>query len=154
MNVATLVGHATVRQQVMGDDYRRAATSDEVERMATLVDRAMREGAIGLSSGLEYVVGSYATTDEVVELAKAAARHGGLYISHIRDEADRTLEAVREAIAIGERARLPVQITHIKLGTVGVWGKAAEVVALIEAARPGAWTSPPTRTRTWPGSRT
>ena len=68
-------------------------------------------------------------------LARVAARHGGFYISHIRDEADRTLEAVHEAIAIGEQAKLPVQITHIKLGTVGVWGKAPEVVALIEAAR-------------------
>ena len=103
--------------------------------MEALVDQGMREGAIGLSSGLEYEVGSYASTEEVVALARVAARHGGFYISHIRDEADKTLEAVREAIAIGEQARLPVQITHIKLGTVGVWGKAQEVVALIEAAR-------------------
>ena len=103
--------------------------------MEALVDQEMRDGAIGLSSGLEYEVGSYASTEEVVALARVAARHGGFYISHIRDEADRTLEAVREAIAIGEKARLPVQITHIKLGTVGVWGKAAEVVAIIEAAR-------------------
>jgi N-acyl-D-amino-acid deacylase len=135
VNVATLVGHATVRQQVMGEDYRRTATPAEVERMAALVDRAMLEGALGLSSGLEYVVGSYATTDEVVALATAAAKRRGIYISHIRDEADRTIEAVRETIEIGARARLPVQITHIKLGTVGVWGKAAEVVAIIEAAR-------------------
>jgi N-acyl-D-amino-acid deacylase len=135
VNVATLVGHATVRQQVMGEDYRRAATPGEVRQMATLVDRAMREGALGLSSGLEYVVGSYATTDEMVALATAAARHRGLYISHIRDEADRTLEAVRETIEIGARAGLPVQITHIKLGTVGVWGKASEVVSIVEAAR-------------------
>ncbi len=135
VNVATLVGHATVRQQVMGDDYRRTATPAEVEQMAALVDRAMLEGALGLSSGLEYVVGSYASTDEVVALATAAARRRGIYISHIRDEADRTIEAVRETIEIGARARLPVQITHIKLGTVGVWGKAAEVVALVEAAR-------------------
>ena len=103
--------------------------------MALLVDRAMLDGALGLSSGLEYVVGSYASTDEVVALATAAARRRGVYISHIRDEADRTVEAVRETIEIGARARLPVQITHIKLGTVGVWGKAAEVVALVEAAR-------------------
>jgi N-acyl-D-amino-acid deacylase len=135
VNVATLVGHATVRQQVMGEDYRRTATPAEVEQMALLVDRAMLEGALGLSSGLEYVVGSYASTDEVVALATAAARRGGIYISHIRDEADRTIDAVRETIEIGARARLPVQITHIKLGTVGVWGKAAEVVSIVEAAR-------------------
>jgi N-acyl-D-amino-acid deacylase len=135
LNVALLVGHATVRRHVMGDDFRRAATSAEIQEMETLVDQEMRAGAIGLSSGLEYEVGSYASTEEVVALARLAAKHGGFYISHIRDEADRTIEAVREAIAIGEKAKLPVQITHIKLGTVGVWGKAAEVASLIEAAR-------------------
>lgn len=135
VNVLVLVGHATVRRQVMGDDFRRAATASELARMEAIVDQEMRAGAVGLSSGLEYEVGSYASTEEVVSLALVAARHRGFYISHIRDEADRTLEAVREAIAIGEKARLPVQITHIKLGTIGVWGKAAEVVTLIEAAR-------------------
>jgi N-acyl-D-amino-acid deacylase len=135
VNVAVLVGHATVRRRVMGDDYRRPARKDEIARMQSLVEQAMKEGAIGLSSGLEYEVGSYSDPEEVVELARAAARHGGFYISHIRDEADRTFEAVAEAIAIGERAKLPVQITHIKLGTVGVWGKANEVVAMVEAAR-------------------
>jgi N-acyl-D-amino-acid deacylase len=135
VNVAVLVGHATVRRSVMGDDFRRESTAAEVTKMEALVDEASAEGALGLSSGLEYEVGSYASTAELVALARVAARHGGFYISHIRDEADRTLEAVREAIAIGEQAKLPVQITHIKLGTVGVWGKAPEVVALIEAAR-------------------
>jgi N-acyl-D-amino-acid deacylase len=135
VNVLVLVGHATVRRQVMGDDFRRAATAAEVQRMEALVDQEMRDGAIGLSSGLEYEVGSYASTEEVVALARVAANHGGFYISHIRDEADRTLDAVHEAIAIGEKAKLPVQITHIKLGTVGVWGKAQEVVAVIDAAR-------------------
>lgn len=135
VNVAVLVGHATIRRQVMGDNFRRPATADEITRMETLVDQEMRAGAFGLSSGLEYEVGSYASTEEVVSLARVAARHGGFYISHIRDEADRTLEAVREAIAIGEKAKLPAQITHIKLGTVGVWGKADEVIALIDAAR-------------------
>jgi N-acyl-D-amino-acid deacylase len=135
VNVALLVGHATIRRQVMGEDFRRAATASEIARMEALVEQEMRDGAIGLSSGLEYEVGSYASTEEVIALARVAARHSGFYISHIRDEADRTIEAVREAIAIGERAKLPVQITHIKLGTVGVWGKAQEVVATIEAAR-------------------
>lgn len=135
VNIAMLVGHATIRRQVMGDDFRREATQDEVRRMEALVDQEMREGALGLSSGLEYEVGSYASTEEVIALARVAARYRGFYISHIRDEADRTLEAVREAIAIGEKAKLPVQITHIKLGTVGVWGKAQEVVDLIETAR-------------------
>jgi N-acyl-D-amino-acid deacylase len=135
VNVVLFVGHATVRQRVMGDDFRRAATPEEVKRMAALVEQGMREGAAGLSSGLEYEVGSYSTTEEVIELARAAARHGGIYMSHIRDEADRSFEALREAIEIGEKARIPVQISHIKLGTVGVWGKAAEAVKLIEEAR-------------------
>lgn len=135
LNVALLVGHATVRRQVMGDDFRREATEAEIARMQELVDEAMRDGAFGLSSGLEYEVGSYASTKEIIMLAQVAARHRGFYISHIRDEADRTLEAIREAITIGEKARLPVQITHIKLGTVGVWGKARDVAAMVESAR-------------------
>jgi N-acyl-D-amino-acid deacylase len=135
VNVAVLAGHATIRRQVMGDDFRRPATAAEVARMEALIDQEMRAGALGLSSGLEYEVGSYAATEEVVSLARVVAQHGGIYITHIRDEADRTLEAVREAIAVGERAKLPVQITHIKLGTLDVWGKAAEVVGIIDAAR-------------------
>jgi N-acyl-D-amino-acid deacylase len=120
---------------VMGDDFKRAARPEEVTRMAALVDQGMREGAFGLSSGLEYEVGGYAETSELVELSKAAARHGGIYMSHIRDEADKSFEALREVVAIGERARIPVQISHIKLGTVGVWHKAADAIALIESAQ-------------------
>jgi N-acyl-D-amino-acid deacylase len=135
LNVTLLVGHGTVRRRVMGDDFRREATTAEIARMQELVDEAMRDGALGLSSGLEYEVGSYASTGEIIALAKVAARHGGLYISHIRDEADRTLAAVREAITIAEKARLPVQITHIKLGTAGVWGKARDVTSMVDAAR-------------------
>ncbi len=119
----------------MGDDFRRTATAAEIVQMEALVDQEMSSGALGLSSGLEYEVGSYASTEEVVAMARVAATHGGFYISHIRDEADKSMEAIREAIAIGEKAKIPVQITHIKLGTVGVWGKAGEVVSMIEAAR-------------------
>jgi N-acyl-D-amino-acid deacylase len=135
VNVAVLVGHATLRRQVMGEDFRRTATPAEIARMEALADQEMRSGAIGLSSGLEYEVGSYASTEEVVSLARVVAKHGGFYISHIRDEADKSMDAIREAIAIGEKAKIPVQITHLKLGTVGVWGKAREVVAMIDAAR-------------------
>ena len=135
VNVVVLAGHATIRTQVMGQDYKRRARPAEVARMRTLVDQAMAEGAVGLSSGLEYEVGTYSDIEEVVEMARAAGARGGYYISHIRDEADLALDAIREAIAIGERGKLPVQITHIKLGTVGVWGKAKEVVALVEAAQ-------------------
>lgn len=136
VNIATMVGHATVRRIVMGDDFRRTATADEIGRMQGLVEQGMKEGAFGLSSGLEYEMGSYSNTDEVVALAQTAKRTGGrLYISHIRDEADKSLEAMREAISIGERSKLPSQITHIKLGTVAVWGKSAEAVKMIEDAR-------------------
>jgi len=135
VNVVVLAGHATIRAQVLGQDYRRRARPAEVARMRTLVDQAMAEGAFGLSSGLEYEVGSYSDIEEVVEMARAAGARDGYYISHIRDEADLSMDAIREAIAIGERGKLPVQITHIKLGTVGVWGKARDVVALVEAAQ-------------------
>ncbi len=135
LNVATCVGHATVREAVMGEDYKRAATPAEILRMEELVERAFKEGAICLSSGIEYVIGSYATTEEMIALSRIAARNGGFYISHIRDEADRALSAMQEVVTIGEQAKLPVQNTHIKLGTKGVWGKSAEVIALYDAAR-------------------
>ena len=135
VNVLAFVGHATVRQRVMALDYNRAATEKEIRDMAELVEQGMREGAFGLSTGLEYDVGHPSTTEEVIELARAAARHGGIYMSHIRDEADEAISAFKEAIRIGRDARLPVQISHIKLGTVGVWGQASKVVALINSAR-------------------
>jgi N-acyl-D-amino-acid deacylase len=135
LNIALMAGHATVREEVMGKDFKRVATSAEVEKMVHLVDQGMTEGAIGLSSGLEYEVGSYSSTDEVVAMSAAAAKHGGFYMTHIRDEADKAFEALKEEIAIGERAHIPIQHSHIKLGTVGVWGKAPQYIQVIEAAR-------------------
>lgn len=135
VNVLTAVGHATVRQLVMGDDYKRVARPEEVTKMEALVDQGMREGAVALSSGLEYEIGSYSSTDEVVALARVAARHKGFYISHTRDEADKSFDAIREVIAIAERAKVPAQNTHIKLGTVGVWHKAPEAIRLLDQAR-------------------
>ena len=135
LNIALMAGHATIREQVMGKDFKRVATAAEVEKMANLVEQGMTEGAIGLSSGLEYEVGSYSATDEVVAMSAAAAKHGGFYMTHIRDEADKSFEALKEEIAIGERAHIPVEHSHIKLGTVGVWGKAPQYIQVIEAAR-------------------
>jgi N-acyl-D-amino-acid deacylase len=135
LNIALMAGHATIREQVMGKDFQRVATPAEVEKMAHLVDQGMTEGAIGLSSGLEYEVGSYSATDEVVAMSAAAAKSGGFYMTHIRDEADKAFDALKEEIAIGERAHISVQHSHIKLGTVGVWGKAPQYIQLIEAAR-------------------
>jgi N-acyl-D-amino-acid deacylase len=135
LNVLTFVGHATVRSRVMSEDTNRLATPDEIEKMRLLVEQAMREGAMGLSTGLEYETGKPASTEEVIALAKAAGANGGIYISHIRDEADKSFEALAEAIQIGREARLPVQISHIKLGTLKVWGKSKQVVDLINKAR-------------------
>src|SRR5688572_13002806 len=135
LNVLTFVGHATVRSEVMGEDTNRTATTAEVEKMKQMVQQAMRDGAIGLSTGLEYETGKPASTEEVVALAQAASAFGGIYISHIRDEADKTFEALEEAIRIGREARIPVQISHIKLGTVAVWNRANDVVTLINKAR-------------------
>jgi N-acyl-D-amino-acid deacylase len=135
VNVLAFVGHGTVRQQVMGKAYDRAATPDEVKRMAQLVEQGMTEGAFGLSSGLEYDLGRASTTEELIELAKPAARHGGIYMTHMRDEEEGMLDALREAISIGRAARLPVQISHIKMGNKNVWGRAAEAIALIDRAK-------------------
>jgi N-acyl-D-amino-acid deacylase len=135
LNLLTMVGHATVRTKVMGKDYKRKATPSEIDSMSTLVDQALREGAAGLSSGLEYEVGSYSATEEVIALAKAAARHNGFYMSHIRDEADLSFDAIDELIRIGREARIPAHVSHIKLGTVSVWGKAQQAVERIAAAR-------------------
>jgi N-acyl-D-amino-acid deacylase len=135
LNLMMLVGHATLRRRVMGDDYKRAATQAEIAAMCALVEQGMKEGAVGLSSGLEYVIGSYAKTEELAAMARAAAKHGGFYISHIRDEADKSFEAMNEILTIGGLAKIAVQNTHIKLGTVGVWGKAGEVIRMYEGAR-------------------
>src|ERR1700736_4760727 len=115
LNLAMMVGHATIREQVMGKDFKRVATPLEIEKMTQLVDRAMREGAIGLSSGLEYEVGSYSATGEVVAMSRAAAQHHGFYMTHIRDEADKAFDALNEEIAIGERAHIPIEHPHHKI---------------------------------------
>ncbi|MGA9769862.1 MAG: D-aminoacylase [Blastocatellia bacterium] len=135
VNVLAFVGHATVREMVMKKDYNRTASEKEISEMARLVEQGMSEGAFGLSSGLEYDVGHPSTTEEVIALSRVAARHGGIYMSHIRDEADDAMAAFEEAIRIGREARIPVQISHIKLGTRGVWGQSGKVIAMIDAAR-------------------
>jgi N-acyl-D-amino-acid deacylase len=134
LNVATLVGAGTVRRLVMGGDFRRAATPREIETMQVLVARAMRDGALGLSSGLEYDPGFFATPDELVALASVAAEHGGFYASHVRDEEHEVFGAWREALDVGRRAGVPVLISHIKLGVKAMWGRAAEGLRLLDDA--------------------
>ena len=135
INYVTAIGHGTVRSAVLGADFKRRATPAEIETMRALVERGMLDGAIGLSSGLEYDPGFYADPSEVVELAKVAAKHGGYYSSHVRDEENGALDAFREAIDVGRRAHLPVEISHVKLASRPVWGKAADALRLIEDAR-------------------
>jgi N-acyl-D-amino-acid deacylase len=135
VNVAAMAGHATIREQVMGKDFKRHATAEEMAQMAKLAEQAIEEGAIGLSSGLEYEVGSYSSTDELVLMATAAARNHGFYMTHIRDEGNKSFEALNEEIAIGQRAGIPIQHSHIKVSTVAVWGQALEYIRIIESAR-------------------
>lgn len=136
VNVATFVGQSTLREIVMSaKNTGRAATPQEVAAMIPMVHEAMRDGAFGVSTGLEYEEAKQSTTDEVIALARAAAEHGGIYISHIRDEAQVEFDALAEAIRIGTEAHIPVQISHIKMGSKSVWGRAPEAVRLIDAAR-------------------
>ena len=133
-NVALFVGQGTVRETVMGSANRKA-TPAEVKAMQALVAAAMADGALGLSTGLAYVPGTFTPTDEIVALAETARAHGGIYISHMRDEGGGVLESVRETIAIGERARIPVQISHHKVGGRKQFGQSVQTLALMAAAR-------------------
>src|SRR5262245_25379945 len=121
MNLASMAGHATLREEVMGKDILRPSTPEELAKMSALLHQEMQSGAQGLSTGLEYDAGHFSTTDELVELSAIAARSHGFYISHVRDEGNRVFDSYDEILAIGERAKLPVEITHIKLGTTPVW---------------------------------
>jgi N-acyl-D-aspartate/D-glutamate deacylase len=133
-NVAHLVPHNSVREKVTGN-VNRVPTAAEMDKMKDLVDRGMRDGAWGLSTGLIYNPGTYAKTAEIIELAKVAARHGGIYASHIRHEEAGLLDAIQEAITIGKEAGLPAHISHIKCSGRRMWGKSGDAIALIEAAR-------------------
>lgn len=126
INLASMVGHATIRSQVMGRDLYRRSTPQELAQMKTLLARELTAGAFGLSTGLEYEAAHFATTEEVVDLARVAAEAGGFYISHVRDEASRTFDSFDEVLRIGREAQLPVQITHIKMGSTSVWHQAAK----------------------------
>ena len=133
-NWGVFAGQGTIRLNVMGSDDRDA-TRDELDRMRALVAEAMEEGAFGLSTGLFYVPGSFTSTEEVIELSRVAAGYGGIYISHMRDEAQRLLDSVQETIRIGEEAGLPVQMTHHKAISRDMWGRSADSLALVDAAR-------------------
>jgi N-acyl-D-amino-acid deacylase len=133
VNYGSFVGHGAVRETVMGFDDR-SPTDDELGQMQAEVDLAMRQGAFGLSSGLVYVPGSFSETEEVLALADVAARHGGIYISHMRNEALQVLDAVRELIHIAETAGLPGQVTHAKAMGTAMQGRSRDLLALVDEA--------------------
>jgi N-acyl-D-amino-acid deacylase len=134
VNIGSFVGQGTIRGEVIGEGDR-AATPADIERMTQLVEQGMRDGAFGLSSGLFYVPGSFATTEEVTALARVAGRHGGIYISHMREEASKVLDSVKETIAIGEQGGLPTQVTHHKVIGATNWGRSVETLRAIDEAR-------------------
>ena len=134
VNLATLIAHGSVRRKVMGLGDR-PPTADELKQMEALVDQAMKDGAVGLSTGLIYVPGTYAKTDEIVALARVAARYGGLYATHMRNEGDKVADAIRESIQIGEQAGLPVEISHFKISNKKLWGQSPMTLGLVRDAR-------------------
>ncbi|HRW98624.1 MAG TPA: D-aminoacylase [Cyclobacteriaceae bacterium] len=134
INVASLVGHNSVRRAVMGD-AQRDPSADEQKQMEQLVEQAMKDGAVGLSTGLIYVPGVYSKTPEVIGLGKAASKYRGVYASHIRDEGDNVNDAIEEAVNIGRQANMPVEISHFKVTYKPNFGKSVSAIAQVEKAR-------------------
>jgi N-acyl-D-amino-acid deacylase len=135
INLASYLGHGSIRNFVMNADFARAARPEEIERMRRLVSEGMGYGALGLATGLEYDPGIYSTTDEILVLAKEAAGYGGRYISHIRSEDRYFWAAVDEIVRIGREAKIPVQISHMKLAMVDWWGQSQRLIDVLERAR-------------------
>lgn len=135
VNVASYTGHNTIRGIVMGENFQREATPEEVGRMRYLVKRDMASGALGLSTGLEYDPGIYSNPTEVLALAQQAALDGGRYISHIRSEDRYFWAAIEEIVHIGKVTGMPVQVSHIKLAMRNLWGRADSLVGVLDAAR-------------------
>lgn len=134
INVATLIGHNTVRAEAMGR-ANRAPTAAELQQMETLVAKAMKDGAVGLSTGLIYIPGTYSHTDEIVALAKVASQYNGVYATHMRDEGDSVAEAINEALTVGRQANIPVEISHFKLSGQQNWGRSKQTVQMVKDAR-------------------
>jgi N-acyl-D-amino-acid deacylase len=134
INLASYVGATQVRRMVLGDDDRRP-TPEQLEQMQALVREAMKDGAVGVSTALQYPPAPYAKTEELIALATESGKSGGIYATHMRDEGDSVLEAIDEALRIGREAHVPVEIWHIKVAGKNNWGRMPEVVAKINAAR-------------------
>ncbi|HUS20135.1 MAG TPA: D-aminoacylase [Terriglobales bacterium] len=134
VNIASFIGMGDVRSCVMGDDDR-PPTPEELDKMRAMVDQAMRDGVMGLSAGLIYEPNSFAKTEEIIELAKVAARYGGMYSVHMRSEGLKITDAIAETIRIGEEGHLPVHIMHFKVSGKNSWGKIGDAIAQVSAAR-------------------
>jgi N-acyl-D-amino-acid deacylase len=135
INIASLIGHNTVRRAGMNGDFDRPPTAEEMEKMRGLVERGMRDGAVGLSSGLIYIPGTFAKSGEIVELAKVAAGLGGVYATHMRNEGLKVEDAIREALEIGQQAGCPVEISHFKISSRKRWGAGSTIIKMVEEAR-------------------
>lgn len=135
LNVATLIGHNTVRGQVMGGSFARPPTAAELTQMCALTEQAMRDGAVGLSTGLIYLPGTFAKTDEIVALAKVASAHGGIYVSHMRHENARIPDALAELLTVAREAGIRAEVSHLKLSGPAAWGRADEIIASLDRAR-------------------
>jgi len=134
INVGTFVGAGGLRSYVIGDS-QRAATAEELEQMKALVRQAMEQGALGLSTSLQYVPDRFASTDEIVELAKVAAEYGGRYLTHQRSESNQIIASLDEAFAVAERARIPTEVWHLKTAYRANWGRMPEILKHFQAAR-------------------
>ncbi len=134
INVASLIGQNDIRRAVIGR-ANRTATSEEMKKMEQLTEKAMRDGAVGLSTGLIYIPGTFTPTEEIVALARIAGKYNGVYATHMRDEGDSITQAIEEALRIGREGNLPVQISHFKLSGQQNWGRSTQTLALVEAAR-------------------
>lgn len=135
VNVGSYSGHNTLRDQVMGNDFKRKSTQTEIDSMIELLHEDMKAGAFGLSTGLEYDPGIYSSHDEVLQLAKVLPQYNGRYISHLRSEDRYFWDALQEIITIGRETKIPVQISHFKLAMRGLWGKADSTLHILEEAR-------------------
>jgi N-acyl-D-aspartate/D-glutamate deacylase len=135
LNIAAYTGHSTIRRRVMGENFARRSTPEEVKQMEEFVEMGMREGAFGLSTSLASGASSSASADEILALARIVARYGGSLAFELRNEGEGILDAVKEVIEIGRQARTPIQISHLKLTSPSMWGKAAAVLAEIDKAR-------------------
>jgi N-acyl-D-amino-acid deacylase len=134
INLGSLTGHNDIRKKVMGTANRKA-TPDEMAQMRAIVERAMRDGGMGLSTGLIYIPGTYASTEEVLDLARVVARYDGIYTSHMRDEGAHVLEAIDEAVKVGRETGCRVELSHLKIDNRRRWGTSGENLALIEKFR-------------------